>query len=507
MNETRRIGIIDIGSNSVRLVIYAYTQTGANRVLGEWKESARLSERIRPDGVLPPSEAHVIVPVLLRFLDICSAHETSHIRTVATAAIRNAANSGQIVSLLSDATGMLIEVLTGEEEGRYGFLGVLNTIDVRDGFLIDIGGGSTEVTLFRNRKLVRSVSFPFGAVNTSRSYTSDGEADTEQLLAIRRMVENAAAEHAWLRSEPGLPLIGLGGTVRTLGKIDQKRRKYPFAQAHNYPVGPASVEELLALLPAMPVERRKKIDGLSKERADIIVPGLVILHTLFGIVQATAYIVSGAGLRDGLFYEAVCPEKPLADDVLDRSVNILLELNPFIPRRHADHVARLAVGLFDDLLPLHGLEPRARTMLSAAARLYKLGTAVHYYQYNRHTFYMIAYSRLDGLSHRELLLCAAIASYKTKNRIHQTLLPFKEMLTESDEWTVAKLGSLLQLAIALDKSETQPVEKAEADVDDKKVRLRLRLRSSSLPLPELKEAESAGKELQKIWGLKLDITY
>lgn len=507
MDENRRIGIIDIGSNSVRLVIYAYTPDGAHRVLGEWKESARLSQRLRPDGVLPLQEAGSIVPLLARFREICAAHNTAYIRAVATAAIRNAANSDEIVALLGGATGLRIEVLSGAEEGRYGFLGVMNTLDFSDGFLIDIGGGSTEVTLFRGRRLLHSVSFPFGAVNTCRTHTDNGEVNEEQAQAIRSMVEEAAAEHAWLRSAPGLPLIGLGGTVRTVGKIDQKRRKYSFPQAHNYPINGAGVDELLALLMPMPVDKRRKFEGLSKDRADIIVPGLLILQTLFGIVQADRYVVSGAGLRDGLFYETLAPDHPIADNVLERSIRNLLELHPYISRRHSAQVERLAVKLYDGLQPLHGWDSRTRKLLSAAAHLYKLGTAVHYYQFNRHTFYMIAFSRLDGLSHRELLLCAAIASYKAKNRTHQTLLPYKDILMESDEALAAKLGTLVQLAAALDKSETQPVESVQTVIEGGTMRVRLLLRSPVPPVPELNEAASAGKEFQKAWGIKLDVTF
>ncbi|KIL40700.1 hypothetical protein SD70_11475 [Gordoniibacillus kamchatkensis] len=502
--KIRRIGIIDIGSNSIRLVIYEHDDRGAHRILGEWKESARLSERIGTDGMLREADILAVAQVLLHFRGICETYGAATIRAAATAAVRSAANSAEVANSLRRRTGLAIEVLSGEEEARLGFLGVINTMSVRDGFLVDIGGGSTEVSLFKERRLLHSVSFPFGAVNTCRAFTRSGELDAGQQQAVKAMIEQAAAAHPWLFTSPGLPLIGLGGTVRTLGKLDQRRRKYPFAQAHNYRVPAESVDELSAALAAMPVAKRKKIDGMPKERADIIAPGLLILQTLFRLIGAAEYVVSGAGLRDGLFYETVAPHRPVADDVLESSVNNLLALHAFMPEAHIRQVERLALKLFDDLRPLHGLSAAHRSYLSVAARLYRLGAAVHYYQYHRHTFYMVAYSRLDGLSHREILLCALIAAHKTKNRTRQTLQPYRDIMTESDESLAAKLGTLLQLAVALDRSETQPVEAVEAEAAADAVRIRLRSREQ--PLLELKEAASVDKEFQKAWNMRLEFS-
>ncbi len=164
----------------------------------------------------------------------------------------------------------------------------------------------------------------------------------------------------------------------------------------------------------MPLDKRKKIDGLSKERADIIVSGAAILETVGKTVGAGKYVTSGSGLRDGLFFQIVQPDRPKLDNVLEYSIRNLLALHPTSTVRHVEQVSRLACALFDGLKQHRQLDPKAETYIRTAALLYRIGVTVNYYQFIKHTFYMIANSRIDGLTHRDILLCAMTASFKTK---------------------------------------------------------------------------------------------
>ncbi|SEB88965.1 Ppx/GppA phosphatase family protein [Paenibacillus sp. GP183] len=503
MSTSTRIGIMDIGSNSIRLVIYELGANGGYRVVSEYKESARLSERIGDDGILHLEDILSIVPILTHFSLLCTNHEVTTIRSAATAAIRNAVNSREIVDILRRETGLPIEVLSGAEEARYGFLGVINTIDIRDGLIVDIGGGSTEVTLFRNRKMLHSISFPFGSVNTTSQFSKDGFVGEDRLPDIRRMVLAALSEHPWIQSSPGLALIGLGGTIRNLGKMNQKRQKYSLPIAHNYMMQGDEVEFFLKLLSGLPLDKRRRIDGMSKERADIIVPGLTILDTIYKAAGASACLISGSGLRDGLFYEAIRPEQPMVDDVLEASIQNLLRLHPNAAGRHVQQVNKLAMKLFDDIADSEQLYIQAenKPLLHAASLLYRVGVSVHYYQFSRHTQYVISQARIDGFTHREMLLCSLIAAYKTKSRNHQMVLMHKDILKESDELLIMKLAALLQLSIAMDRSEIQAITHATARIKGNE--LQLKLTCNHDPFLELKEIADLDKEFQKMWKLKL----
>lgn len=503
MTTTKRMGIIDIGSNSIRLVIYEISGIDAYRVIDESKESARLSEKIDQDGSMKHEDMMSIVHTLLHFKVLCEANRTDSLRAVATAAIRNAANSAEIIEVLCKESGIEVEILSGEEEARIGFLGMINTIDVKDGFVIDIGGGSTEVSLFLDRTLIHSVSFPFGSVNTTKKYTKDGVADQETLSRIRQMVLSSLQKELWIKEHKGLPLIGLGGTIRSVAKLDQRARKYSLSLTHKYRMEGSPVSQLLAQLAPMPLEKRKKMDGMTGNRADIIVPGLVILQTVFEYAGSSHYIVSGTGLRDGLFFESLNPGNAQFSNVLEHSVRNLLALHPSIPLQHVEQVDRLALMLFDDLQDVHHLSVRSRSYLHVASLLYRIGVTVFYYDYPKHTFYLIAHSRLYGLTHREILICAMIASYKNKNRVRQTYLEHRDILTESDCQLIIRLGTLLQLAVGLDRSETQPVRRLAAVASNSELDLRLDCRHS--PQIEIRELGAIAKDFKKVWGLTLRI--
>ncbi|WP_282936925.1 Ppx/GppA phosphatase family protein [Paenibacillus sp. RC67] len=503
MPTNRRIGIIDIGSNSIRLVIYEISSTLAYRVIGEFKQSARLSQRIGADNALSYENIQFIVRILLHFKQISRSYQVTEIRAAATAAIRNAVNSKQIIDTIQELSGLRVDLLSGEDEARIGFLGMINALDVEDGLLIDIGGGSTEVSLFRNRKLKRSVSFPFGAVNTTARFAADNQAMAD-LNGIRQMVQQAIANEPWIKEQPGLPLIGLGGTIRSLCKINQKKRKYPLALTHNYSMSTEDMDELMSWLPTLTAEKRKKVDGLSKDRYDIIVPGLAILHTLYEACGSSHYVISGAGLRDGLFFESYLSDQNTSYSLAERSARNMIGLHSCAPIEHLEQVAANVTQLFDALHSIHGLGNGYRSCLHTAALLYRIGVSINYYQFSKHSFYMIANSRLDGLSHRETLLCAAIASFKTRGKAQQTYLQYKEILLESDIDLIVKLGTLLQIAVAMDSSETQVFSSVKAKAIHN-TELRLQVQKKNDPSLEYEEIAAFHKDFKKIWGMKLTI--
>ncbi|RTE09242.1 Ppx/GppA family phosphatase [Paenibacillus whitsoniae] len=503
-SSSQHIGIIDIGSNSIRLVLYEVNSFGAYRVVGEYKNSARLSERMGPDGLLPTKDILSIVPILAHYQRLCRLHGVGTIRVAATAAIRNSGNTADIVRLLQEHTGLHIEVLSGYEEARYGYLGVINAIDIRDCLIIDIGGGSTEVTLVQGRELIQSVSFPFGAVNTTRQFAKGDVLSEQASHNIRSMVVQAIAEHPWIRETPGLPMIGLGGTIRTLGKMSQRRKKHSLSLAHNYELRTGELREFLSLLSAMPLEKRKKIDGLSKDRADIMVPGLLIMDTIYEAAGASKVVISGSGLRDGLFYELFRPEQPVKPDVLEACLDNLLGLHPNAAVQHVRHVDRFAMQLYDALEATAGNgSSRDKELLHTAALMYRIGASVHYYQFLKHTQYVIQGVHLEGLSHREIVIASLLATFKTKSRTQQQALAHKDLLLESDLSLIVKLGILLKTAIALDISETQPVQELRVAKSGNLLTLHL-VCTHDVGL-ELKELSNISKDLEKAWNHKLKI--
>lgn len=499
-----RIGIIDIGSNSIRLVIYDTTPEGGYKVIKESKQAARLSEKINATGRLEEKELWSIIPILKQFKVVCSTFDVKQIRAGATAAIRNAPNASEIIEFLSRESAIDIKIITGKEEAYFGFLGVINSFDIQDGFVVDIGGGSTEITLFENRRYQNSISLPFGAVNTNVKFGNNGNWNEEQIYELRTYVLEKLQEYDWMKSKPDLPVFGLGGTIRSLGKIDQKHRHYTMPNSHNYVMDTEQVNHMYEMLPCMPFEKRKHVDGLSKSRADIIVSGLIIFHTVYHYIQANRCLISGEGLREGMLHDLIDPEGAVKPSALEYSIKTLLTFEAEVSRKHLNHVYGLVQVLYEALQD-EGQHEEHHKLLYVSSMLYRIGGHINYYQYNQHTYYWLMNASIRGLTHREIILCALIASYNTKSRKQKLSQEHKDILLASDEEWIHKLGSLVQLSIALDQSETQAVQSIQANLNNKT--LHLTVVSDEETWIEQEEMESAMKVFKSAWDLKMKIDF
>ncbi|MFD1774569.1 Ppx/GppA phosphatase family protein [Paenibacillus rhizophilus] len=503
-NDLNRIGIIDIGSNSIRLVIYETTPEGGYRIIKECKYSARLSEKITKENRLEREALETIVPVLLQFKKVCQVFGAARIRTGATAAIRNASNSEEIAAFLSEAVSLPIEIISGQQEAYFGFLGVINAFDVNDGFVIDIGGGSTEITLFQNRRYRHSISFPFGAVNTNVAFGQGGNWNGEQVHRLEAFVRGRLEECEWLRAGSGLPLFGLGGTLRTLGKIDQKRRNYSLPNSHGYTLSTETIKRFMETMPAMPYDKRKNLEGLSKNRADIIVTGLIIFHTVYQYIGAGRALISGEGLREGMLHDLLEPEHPVRASALEYSLVTLQRLNKEASADFLTDVHKNAQSLYSTLKG-ESDEKEQEMLIYVSVMLYRLGANINYYQSKRHTRYWLMNSPIRGLTHRQLVLCSMIASYSTKSRKQKLSTEHKDILLSSDEERIHKLGSLVQLSAALDSGETGMEQEIKPRL--KGASLDIELLVCQRPLLKLEEIDNALKAFKNAWGLKVKLEY
>jgi exopolyphosphatase/guanosine-5'-triphosphate,3'-diphosphate pyrophosphatase len=503
-DKVTRVGIIDIGSNSIRLVIYDTIADGGYKVIKECKQSARLSEKITKQGRLEAQEMDTIIPILKQFKQVCTTFGVDKIRAGATAAIRNASNSNEIISYLSQKSDIDIQIITGKEEAYFGFLGVINSFDIEDGFVIDIGGGSTEITLFENRSYQTSISLPFGAVNTHVMFGNNGDWNEEQIQNLRTYVVDKLQEHDWLQSRPQLPLFGLGGTIRSLGKIDQKQCHYSMPTSHHYTLESDTVNTLYDTIPLLPLEKRKNVNGLSKSRADIIVSGLIIFHTIYNYIQSKHCLISGEGLREGMLHDLLDPVNPVKPSTLEYSIKRLLTFEAEVSPIHLEHLNKLSNSLYETLQG-DGDSAEHRKLLYASIMLYRIGGHINYYQYKQHTHYWIMNTSIRGLTHREIILCALISSYNTKSRKQKLSTDHKDILLSSDEEWIHKLGSLVQLCIALDQSETQAVKSISTEIRNKT--LYLNVHSDGETFVEQEEMDNAIKVFNSAWDLKMKVSF
>ncbi|HET7376850.1 MAG TPA: Ppx/GppA family phosphatase, partial [Anaerolineae bacterium] len=356
-----KIGIIDLGSNNSRLIIMAYTPGVAFQLIDQLRERVRLSAGMGAENILRPEPMERTIRLLKVFRKLCEANGIDSIVATATSATRDATNQAEFLTRVQNEAGLTMRVLTGTEEAYYGYLGAVNSLSFQNGLVIDIGGGSMELGRVQDRKLHQTASLPLGAVRLTETFLRSDPPKRGDIRMLDRYIDAMLSTLSWLKPKSAGTLVGLGGTARTLAKIDQKRRKYPLDRVHGYSVSLASIENILHDLEQMTLSEREKVAGLSKDRADVFIGGTIALTRLMHQAGYHEMIVCGQGLREGLFYEQFVKESGTALVPNVRAfglANLTYLYN--INWLHARHVQKLALSMFDQLHTLHGLGPFER---------------------------------------------------------------------------------------------------------------------------------------------------
>lgn len=502
----KRIAIIDVGSNSARLVIMEIHASNACNLVYNQKDPLRLALKTDKKGYLTEEAFAATTNCLKNFASMCRIFQVDETIAVATAAIRNAPNGAKLAKAASQASGINLEIISGKTEAYLSYLGVINTIDVKDAVIFDLGGASTEVILVKDRKLVDSVSLPIGCVNLTKNFKLNNAVDPVALNKMRRAINDQMQKAPWIAG-CGLPLVGVGGTARSVGKIEQKRAKYFTSKLHNYQFGLQDFKEWYKTLPGTTLATRRRIPGLSNDRADVIIAGSSIIKALADRSKARKMIISGCGLREGLFsqYLHEHTDRPLiTPNILETARENMIHL--YSPdEEHCRLVARYAIQLFRGWQSLHKLDPvRWEPLLETAALLHDIGITINYYNHTRHSGYLIENGKLFGLNHLDVVYTAILAAWHHGvNRGYLRNRAYRKLIPEIDLKRLSNSALLLALAECLDYTQTGAIETIEpAILNGGAV---LTLTAARTPAVELQQLQSMTKWFRKNLGCSLTV--
>lgn len=501
-----KIGIIDLGSNSARLVIVRLFGDGYFMVEDELKESVRLGQDMDRDGFLKPQRVAETIKTLKMFRRLCDASEVSRIIAVATAAVRKAKNQRSFLDEIQATCGIRVNVLSEEEEATLVYRGVINSMDVPKGLILEIGGGSTKIVSYNRRAILNYVTLPFGAVTLTDLFADDGVSPKEQTAKIEEFFTEQFKKIEWLSEiEPDVQMIGVGGSFRNLYKINKIVRKYPLDTVHNYVFSGEDFDSIYEMVRVLDVEKRKRIRGLSPARADIMPAAMAIIKAFTDYVHVENFIVGGSGLREGIMFNQSLPmtvERPISD-VLSYSLNTLVKYYG-CDEKHVEHVVHLSIQLFKQLRVLHKFPRQYLKVLKIAASLHDCGTKIKYYNHQKHSWYMILNSQIYGATQREIVLAAFVAGCHRKEEINQVeWARYKDIVTEEDLDVVKKLGVLLRIAESLDRSRTGAIAGINCDVLGDSVIMKTETTGDATL--EINAAMSANGEFKRSFRKNLEI--
>jgi exopolyphosphatase/guanosine-5'-triphosphate,3'-diphosphate pyrophosphatase len=474
-----KLASIDIGSNSIKLAVVDAAASDSFAVLCREKEVVRLAHNTLIKGHLAQEAIERATSCIKRFKSVAEARGVETIVAVATASIREAKNSARFIQEIAHNTGVKVEVLSGIEEAR--LIGLAASRGCSRGrattINIDIGGGSTELSLFRAGVPVSLSSVKLGAIGLTERYLVSNPPKSKEVISLRTEIRAAFERPArQLRGKGWQQASGTSGTILALGRVLRSRNGSDVPKKEQE-AQPAEAEIVLDQLSALNIElqkmrlaERRNVSGLSPQRSEIIVAGGQILEGAMRALGINALRTCDWALREGVIIdhlrewedESRLPLTDFADQKL-RGVDA-------VGRRfeyevgHAHRVARLAAKIFDFLIPVETLTRHHRTLLLAGALLHDVGYHIANESHHKHSCYLIANSELTGFSESERAVIANIARY------HRGPLPKNshaefDALNAADRETVCRLGGIVRLADALDRSHESRVSDLECNIN------------------------------------------
>jgi len=484
-SRMQRIAIIDLGSNTARLVVMHAIPGYSYRLVDQVREVVRLRKGMTADGLSESAMARGFSTLRL-FKRFCDSTGVDLILPIATSAVREAANGPQFVDRVSRQIRISLQVLGGEQEAYYDTVGALNEVPLQNGTVIDIGGGSVQISDVRGRSFQTGASITLGALALTEEFINHDPVTGEEIERVEEEIARQLDTVPWLPKKEGERLVGLGGTIRNLARIEAERIDHPLNTLHGFVLGSDSVRESIRQFRDLPLDERRAIPGLNSDRADIILPGAMVLSAVMERLGVDHIETSENGVREGVFFERFWRhlEEPIIPDVRRFSV-LNLARNYMYEEPHANHVRFLAGRLFEQLAPLHGYGLDERELLDAAALLHDLGRIVGYSSHHKHSQTLIEYNGLPGFSPRESAIIALLSRYHRKGTPDTS--DYDRLLDGEDDILLARLAAILRVAECLERGRNADVDDVIATWSDD--RLRLTLISDAYPAVELWQAE------------------
>ncbi len=493
--QPQPLAVVDIGSNSGRVIVVRLDPRGHLEILSDARTSLRLIRDIGASGRLGAQAEERTLTALQDFIAVAAGAGARRIVAVATAAVREASNGEAFVARLADRTGLDIRVIDGDEEARHAFTGAVHGLPVDSGLLVDVGGGSLEISRFVERRPVEEWTLPLGALRlTDRFLASDPPKGGE----VSRLQEHVAAvlQEAGIDGlGEGEAMVGTGGTIRNLAKMHRAALAYPVPRLHGYVVSRRGLRDVAERVVDRPLSRRTAIRGLSADRADSIAGGALVVQAVMEELGTGEMVVSGQGLREGIAFSELRAELPPTATVRDASLGALAARFSTWDAGRASRRCRLAARLFDLLCADDGDE--MRETVDYAATMLDAGRSVDYYNRWQHAADIVVSADLRGFSHRSIALLAAVIARAGRDRV--SLSPYSPLLDAADRVLVDRAAVVLVLA---DEVERRMAPRAPTVVDRRDRRRTVVL---TLPIPHEWQATDVGERFHRVFGRRLEV--
>ncbi len=482
-----RIGTIDIGTNSTHLLIAKLDQTlnTFSIELAE-KSTTRLGERDSETGELTSLAMNRAFETLKRFKELSTSYKVESLLIAATSAVREAPNGKHFLSQIKKEIGLDVELISGTEEARLIYLGVLSGMQFgkEPHLVLDIGGGSTELILADSTDARALTSTKIGAVRLQREFIKKDPLSSENLLFLRSFIRGsmeAATDKISKRigSNEQPVLVATSGTAMAIGALISNKENNIQTKLQGYKISKRSLDRAIDDLLKMSPSERCNLPTLSERRAEIIVPGALILQVVMNMFNINEFVLSERALREGLVVDWMCRNNYLQDRLSFqgsiRERTVLHQCQRFgVNSKRSKIVAEFALSFYDQTKGiLHNDKGQGRDLLWAAAKLHSCGKHINISSYHKHSWYLIKHGELLGYSQSEHLMVAAIARYHRKGFPKKRHESWQLLIDSNQRQLVNEMSLLLRLSCAIDKRPEPLISKLMIKVRNERVEIEL----------------------------------
>ncbi len=498
---------VDIGSNSVRLKI-AEANRDRLKTVFEDREVTRLGAGVFANGSLEPQAMAFTIQVLQRFLRAIQSFAADRVRVVATSALRDAKNSRAFADWVRTATGWRVDIISGLEEGRLIHLGILSNARIGNtrALLMDLGGGSCELTLSDHGHIAEMVSLPIGAVRLTQTFLHSDPPRKTELEQMRALIQREISRvQKRVLDAHVQTAIATSGTAAALSNYYSGRGDDPSKPAA---VPQEALSKIAKDLSKRTLAQRQALRGIGPRRAEIIVAGSMVYSELLERCELGSFRYLPLGLRDGLLAQMMADynaSSAMAERVESERQDALISAGKHygVDLTFARRIRDLTIQLFRRLQPVHQLPTQYADWLEAAAMLHEVGSYINRSGRRRHTYYVIAHSEIFGYTTVQRLIIAAIARYVGKSLPSPSDRNIR-LLPSGAQGRVPKAVALLRLARALDQSRRGAVQALRIKIgEDERVTLRLTPRTTEGVELELWAVEQEKDYFREVFGREL----
>jgi exopolyphosphatase / guanosine-5'-triphosphate,3'-diphosphate pyrophosphatase len=508
----KNFAAIDLGTNSFHLIIVRVKSDGSYESLTKEKESVRLGSGAGTNDIITPSAFDRGLECLRRFKALAEVHN-AEIRAVATSALREAKNRDAFLELVENQLGIHIEIISGFEEARLIYFGILQGLPVYDKkiLLVDIGGGSTEFLVGQRGEILFAQSLKIGAVRLTDKFFMGDPVESSDIEQCKIYCEGTIGpmKREIARLQPEL-VIGSSGTIQSVASMIVAEEKENINHSlNNYSFSKESFLKIRGILDqADTLKKRTKIPGLDTRRADIIVAGSIILEEVFQMFGIKKMTVSDYALREGIIFDTITKWKQHEEKYTHPLSNIRLKairslFNSFpYEKEHVDHVTFLSLKIYDQLLEVFKLDGEEREYLESAAILHEIGFGISNSSHHKHSYYIIRNSELMvGFNYEEIEMIALIARYHRKSAPKPKHLEFNQLSLEKQK-IVKKLAGILRIADGLDRSHQAIVEDLNLEFSNDHIQFHLKIKEGLDPHIDIWSAEQKKELFEEYFNKK-----